>query len=144
MESSEPRPLGHVVYQAEMTPLAKNNLVLSLQKSANKVAFVGDGINDAPALAAADVAVAMGSGSDLAAGQSGLVLRSRRVMAVVEAIDLSKQTTKIIRQNFFWAFAYNAAAVPIAMLGLMSPMWAAGAMAMSSLSVVLNALRLRR
>jgi Cu+-exporting ATPase len=65
-------------------------------------------------------------------------------MAVVEAIDLSKQTTKIIRQNFFWAFAYNAAAVPIAMLGLMSPMWAAGAMAMSSLSVVLNALRLRR
>ena len=144
IESEEPRPFGHVIYQAEMTPLAKNNLVLSLQKSAGKVAFIGDGINDAPALAAADVAVAMGSGSDLAAGQSGLVLRSRRVMALVEAIDLSKQTTKIIRQNFFWAFAYNAAAVPIAMLGLMSPMWAAGAMAMSSLSVVLNALRLRR
>ena len=132
-----------VIYQAEMTPAAKNNLVLSLQKLNYKVAFVGDGINDAPALAAADVAIAMGSGSDLAAGHSGLVLRSRRVTALIEAIDLSKQTTKIIRQNFFWAFAYNVAVVPVAMLGFMSPMWAAAAMALSSLSVVFNALRLR-
>ena len=132
-----------VIYQADMTPSAKNHLVLSLQKLKNKVAFIGDGINDAPALAAADVAIAMGSGSDLAAGHSGLVLRSRRVTALLEAIDLSKQTTKIIRQNFFWAFAYNIAVVPIAMFGFMSPMWAAAAMALSSLSVVFNALRLR-
>ena len=134
---------GKILYQAEMTPSGKNDFVLSLRKAGSKVAFVGDGMNDAPALAAADVAVAMGSGSDLAASHSGLVLRSKKIGTLLEAIDLSKLTTKIIRQNFFWAFAYNVAAIPLAMMGLMSPMWAAAAMALSSVSVVLNALRLR-
>jgi Cu+-exporting ATPase len=133
-----------VAYQAEMTPAGKLKLVELLQKRGAVVAFVGDGINDAPALAAADVAVAMGSGSDMATGNAGLVIRTTNVAALLDAIDLSSRITNIIRQNFFLAFIYNVAAIPLAMAGLMSPMWASAAMALSSVSVVMNALRLRR
>lgn len=133
-----------VIYQGDMTPEQKRNLIGELQKANGVVAFVGDGMNDAPGLALADVGIAFGSGSDLAASQAGLVLTSRRMSSLLDAIDLSARITRIIRQNFFWAFAYNVAAIPLAVAGVLHPMWASAAMAMSSLSVVLNALRLRR
>lgn len=135
---------GKIAYQAEMTPAGKLQLVELLKKRGDVVAFIGDGINDAPALAAADVAVAMGSGSDMATGNAGLVIKTTNVAALLDAVDLSRRITTIIRQNFFLAFIYNVAAIPLAMSGLMSPMWASAAMALSSVSVVVNALRLRR
>jgi heavy metal translocating P-type ATPase len=128
----------------EMTPSSKKDLVSRLQKEGKVVAFVGDGINDAPALAAADIGIAMGSGTDVAAHSAGLVLQKSGLGEMLSAIDLSSQITKIIKENFFWAFFYNVAAIPVAMLGLVTPMWAALAMALSSVSVVMNALRLRR
>lgn len=135
---------ARVAYQADMTPAGKLELVELLQKRGDVVAFVGDGINDAPALAAADVGIAMGSGSDMATGNAGLVIKTTNVAALLDAVDLSRRITTIIRQNFFLAFIYNVAAIPLAMAGLMSPMWASAAMALSSVSVVMNALRLRR
>jgi P-type Cu+ transporter len=130
--------------QGAMTPLSKRDLVLSLQKAGKTVAFVGDGINDAPALAAADVGISLGTGTDVAAHSAGLVLQKAGISTLVEAIDLSSRITKVIRENFFWAFFYNIAAIPVAMAGFVTPMWASAAMALSSLSVVTNALRLRR
>ncbi|MEI6399431.1 MAG: HAD-IC family P-type ATPase, partial [Pseudomonadota bacterium] len=127
-----------------MSPVAKKDLVESLRKGGRIVAFVGDGINDAPALAAADVGISLGTGTDIAAHSAGLVLQKSGINTLIDAIDLSSRITKIIRENFFWAFFYNVAAIPAAMAGLVTPMWASAAMAMSSLSVVLNALRLRR
>lgn len=141
---AEINTVSGVIYQANMTPEQKRNLIGELQKANGIVAFVGDGMNDAPGLALADVGIAFGSGSDLAASQAGLVLTSRRMISLLDAIDLSARITLIIRQNFFWAFAYNVAAIPLAVAGVLHPMWASAAMAMSSLSVVLNALRLRR
>ena len=124
-------------------PESKKKIVEDLRSAGEKVAFVGDGINDAPAMAAADIALAMASGTDVAASTSGLVLQRAGIDTVMTAFILSEKITKIIHQNFFWAFFYNIAAIPIAMSGSMTPMWAAAAMAMSSLSVVTNALRLR-
>jgi Cu+-exporting ATPase len=142
---TKPTEEATVAYQAEMTPAGKLQLVELLKKrSGNVVAFIGDGINDAPALAAADVAVAIGSGSDMATGNAGLVIKTTSVATLLDAVDLSRRITIIIRQNFFLAFIYNVAAIPLAMAGLMSPMWASAAMALSSVSVVVNALRLRR
>jgi Cu+-exporting ATPase len=131
-------------FKGQMSPLSKKDMVESLRKEGHIVAFVGDGINDAPALAAADVGISLGTGTDIAAQSAGLVLQKPGVDTLIDAIDLSSRITKIIRENFFWAFFYNVAAIPVAMAGLVTPMWAAAAMAMSSLSVVLNALRLRR
>ena len=131
-------------FQGSMTPTSKRDLVLSLQKSGKIVAFVGDGINDAPALAAADIGISLGTGTDGAAHSAGLVLQKSGISALLEAIVLSRRITKIIHQNFFWAFFYNVAAIPVAMAGFVTPMWASAAMALSSVSVVTNALRLRR
>jgi Cu+-exporting ATPase len=131
-------------FKGQMSPVSKKELVESLRKLGNIVAFVGDGINDAPALAAADVGISLGTGTDIAAHSAGLVLQKPGIDTLIDAIDLSSRITRIIRENFFWAFFYNVAAVPAAMAGLVTPMWASAAMAMSSLSVVLNALRLRR
>jgi Cu+-exporting ATPase len=131
-------------FKGRMTPESKKDLVQSLQKSGKIVAFVGDGINDAPALAAADVGISMGTGTDVAAHSAGLVLQRPGLMPLLDAIDLSSRITRIIKENFFWAFFYNVAAIPVAMMGYITPMWAAAAMAMSSVSVVTNALRLRR
>ncbi len=131
-------------FKGQMSPVAKKDLVESLRKGGRIVAFVGDGINDAPALAAADVGISLGTGTDIAAHSAGLVLQKSGINTLIDAIDLSSRITKIIRENFFWAFFYNVAAIPAAMAGLVTPMWASAAMAMSSLSVVLNALRLRR
>jgi heavy metal translocating P-type ATPase len=144
------RDLGIDEVVAEVTPEGKVAALRRL-KAAGRVAFVGDGINDAPALAEADVGLAMGTGTDIAIEAADVVLVGGRLSALAPAIGLSRATLRNIRQNLFWAFAYNAALIPVAAGALypafgllLSPMLAAGAMALSSVCVIANALRLKR
>ncbi|TAK03804.1 copper-translocating P-type ATPase [Patescibacteria group bacterium] len=138
------RELGIDRIEAEVLPARKLEIVKEAQAAGKKVAFVGDGINDAPALTQADLGIAVGSGTDVAIEAGQIVLVGGGPEKVVDAIRLSRRTYAGIRQNLFWAFFYNVAAIPLAALGLLNPIIASAAMAFSSVSVVLNSLRIRK
>lgn len=138
------RQVGIERYLAEVRPEEKGQAIDELKKAGKSVAMVGDGINDAPALAAADVGIAMGSGSDIAIESADVALMSSDLHGLVRLVRLARMTMSNVRQNLFWALAYNTLGIPVAALGFLAPWLAGAAMALSSVSVTLNALRLQR
>jgi Cu+-exporting ATPase len=138
------RLLGIERVIADVLPSDKAKVVKELQAGGKVVAMVGDGVNDAPALATADIGIAIGSGSDVAKETGGIILVRNDVRDVVAGIRLSRATMRTIKQNLFWAFIYNSIGVPIAALGFLNPIIAGAAMALSSLSVIINSALLKR
>jgi Cu+-exporting ATPase len=136
--------VGITDVRSGMTPQGKLDTIRQLQESGRVVAMVGDGVNDAAALAAADLGIAMGSGTDAAIAASDVTVMSSDLLVVGDSIRLARRTLRVIKSNLFWAFAYNVAAIPLAMAGLLNPLIAGAAMALSSVFVVTNSLRLRR
>ena len=136
--------LGLSDIRAEVLPEDKAKIIEALKEQGGRVAMVGDGINDAPALAAADVGIAMSTGTDVAMHAAGITLMRGDPALVADAIDISRRSVAKIRQNLFWAFVYNVVGIPLAALGMLNPVVAGAAMALSSVSVVTNALTLRR
>jgi Cu+-exporting ATPase len=136
--------LGIARVVAGVLPEGKNTEIARLQAEGHRVAMVGDGVNDAPALARADIGIAMGTGADAAMQAAAITLMRGDPALIADAIGISRATARKIRQNLFWAFAYNVIGIPLAAAGLLSPMLAGTAMALSSVSVLANALTLRR
>ena len=136
--------LGITEVHARLRPRDKARIIAAWQEEGHPAAFVGDGVNDAPALASASVGMGVGTGSDLAIETADVTLMSGNPVLAVAAVDLAGRTLRGIRQNLWWAFAYNVAAIPLAAAGLLDPMVASAAMALSSVSVVANSLRIRR
>jgi Cu+-exporting ATPase len=149
--ASVAKALGIAEFSSGLLPEDKAGHIAALRRQGRHVAMTGDGINDAPALASADAGIALASGSDIASAAGGITILRNDLRAVPEALDMARRTMRVIRQNLFWAFAYNAIALPVAAGALypvngwlLSPMIASATMAFSSLSVVLNSLRLLR
>ena len=136
--------IGADQYQSEVSPEGKAEFVRNLQGQGNVVAMIGDGINDAPALAQADLGIAMGSGTEVAMRAAPIVLMDVSLSKIPEVFALSAKTIRIIKQNLFWAFAYNVLGITLAVAGVLNPILAAGAMLLSSVSVIANSLRLSR
>jgi Cu+-exporting ATPase len=129
---------------AQVRPEEKSEFVKKLQQQGERVAFVGDGINDAPALEQADLGIAVSRASDVAREAADIILLRSEIEAVPESLGLARATLRTIKQNLFWAFFYNAVGIPLAALGFMSPILCAAAMGFSDIVVIGNALRLRR
>ncbi len=138
------KEMGIVSVKSNLRPADKCDEIKEIQQSGKIVGMIGDGINDAPALATADVSFAIGTATEIAMEAANITLVKGDILRACEALKLSRQTMNIIKQNLFWAFGYNVLALPVAALGFLNPMIAAGAMAFSSVSVVTNSLRLRR
>jgi P-type E1-E2 ATPase len=136
------REIGADEWRGEATPDEKVETVRALQAKGEVVAMVGDGVNDAPSLAQSELGIALGSGADIAMQAAPLVLMGRSLEGVTETLDLARRAFRIVRQNLFWAFAYNSVGITLAITGVLNPILAAAAMVLSSLSVIGNSRRL--